>query len=38
MEDIVGADTVTENGGIVTTIPFVEGFSSTRIIEQLKTE
>ena len=32
---IVGADFVQRNGGIVTTIPFVEGFSSTRIIEQL---
>ena len=38
LEDIVGADFVTRNGGIVTTIPFVDGFSSTRIIEQLKTE
>jgi D-beta-D-heptose 7-phosphate kinase/D-beta-D-heptose 1-phosphate adenosyltransferase len=32
---IVGADFVQRNGGAVTTIPFVEGFSSTRIIEQL---
>ena len=32
---IVGADFVQRNGGTVTTIPFVEGFSSTRIIEQL---
>lgn len=38
IENIVGADTVLQNGGTVTTIPFVEGFSSTRIIEQLKTE
>ena len=37
LNNIVGADFVTQNGGTVTTIPFVEGFSSTRIIEQLKT-
>ena len=35
LNNIVGADFVTRNGGTVTTIPFVEGFSSTRIIEQL---
>lgn len=33
--NIVGADFVMKNGGTVTTIPFVEGFSSTHIIEQL---
>ena len=38
LDQIVGADFVTRNGGSVTTLPFVEGFSSTRIIEQLKTE
>lgn len=38
LDQIVGADFVTRNGGFVTTLPFVEGFSSTRIIEQLKTE
>ena len=38
LDQIVGADFVTRNGGTVTTLPFVEGFSSTRIIEQLKTE
>jgi rfaE bifunctional protein nucleotidyltransferase chain/domain len=38
LDQIVGADFVTQNGGSVTTLPFVEGFSSTRIIEQLKTE
>ena len=36
IENIVGADFVMKNGGTVTTIPFVEGFSSTHIIEQLK--
>ena len=35
LDQIVGADFVTRNGGTVTTLPFVEGFSSTRIIEQL---
>lgn len=38
LDQIVGADFVKRNGGTVTTIPFVEGFSSTHIIEQLKTE
>ena len=37
LDQIVGADFVNQNGGTVTTIPFVEGFSSTQIIEQLKT-
>ena len=36
LDNIVGADFVTQNGGTVTTIPFVVGFSSTRIIEKLK--
>ena len=36
-DQIVGADFVRQNGGTVTTIPFVEGFSSSQIIEQLKT-
>lgn len=35
ISNIVGADFVQQNGGIVTTIPFVEGFSSTQIIEKL---
>ena len=38
LSNIVGAEFVKANGGTVTTIPFVEGFSSTRIIEQLKTK
>ncbi len=38
LDQIVGADFVTQNGGTVTTIPFVEGFSSSQIIEQLKTK
>ena len=37
LDQIVGADFVRQNGGTVTTIPFVEGYSSTQIIEQLKT-
>lgn len=36
IEKIVGYKTVTENGGKVVTIPFVEGFSSTSIIEKIK--
>jgi len=35
IENIVGADFVMQNSGTVTTIPFVEGYSSTHIIEQL---
>lgn len=38
LDQIVGADFVNQNGGTVTTIPFVEGYSSSRIIEQLKTQ
>ena len=37
IDQIVGAEFVMRNGGTVTTIPFVEGYSSTQIIEQLKT-
>lgn len=33
---IVGSDFVTENGGKVMTIPLVEGFSTTSIIEKLR--
>lgn len=33
-EQIVGADFVTQNGGKVITLPFVEGFSTTHIIHQ----
>lgn len=36
-DQIAGADFVRQNGGVVTTIPFVKGYSSTHIIEQLKT-
>lgn len=35
LKDIVGADTVIERGGYVTTIPFVEGKSTTRIINKI---
>ena len=35
ISNIVGADFVQQNGGMVTTISFVEGFSSTQIIEKL---
>lgn len=33
--DIVGAEFVTSTGGQVTTIPFVEGYSSTDIIDRM---
>lgn len=35
-EDIVGNDIVTKNGGIVETIDFIEGYSTTSIIETIK--
>ena len=35
IEDIVGADFVQKNGGKVLTIPFVDGYSSTKIINVL---
>ena len=34
IDKIVGADVVTANGGTVLTIPFVEGYSSTKIISK----
>ncbi|MGB2651853.1 MAG: D-glycero-beta-D-manno-heptose 1-phosphate adenylyltransferase [Candidatus Omnitrophota bacterium] len=37
-EDIVGGDHVKANGGEVKVIPFVEGFSTTGIIERMKEE
>jgi len=36
VETIVGADTVQNNGGKVIIIPFVEGKSTTRIINKMK--
>ena len=33
--DIVGADFVIENGGIVKVIPYINGFSSTSLIKKL---
>jgi D-glycero-beta-D-manno-heptose 1-phosphate adenylyltransferase len=34
--EIVGADIVKSNGGKVTTIEFIDGFSTTSVIEKLK--
>ena len=34
--DIAGSNLVKENGGEVVIIPFIDGFSSTNIIEQIK--
>lgn len=36
VEDIVGGDIVLARGGLVTTIPFVDGFSTTAVIDNLK--
>ena len=36
IEDIVGYDIVTQNGGSIVTIELVEGHSSTRIIKKLQ--
>jgi D-glycero-beta-D-manno-heptose 1-phosphate adenylyltransferase len=35
-ENIVGADVVKTNGGVVKTIDFVPGYSTTRIVEKIK--
>jgi D-glycero-beta-D-manno-heptose 1-phosphate adenylyltransferase len=35
-ENIVGADVVKRNGGVVKTIDFVPGYSTTRIVEKIK--
>ena len=35
VEKIVGYDVVTANGGKVITIPFLEGFSTTKLIEKI---
>ena len=36
-ENIVGADVVKKNGGVVKTIEFVPGYSTSRIIQKIKT-
>lgn len=36
VDKIVGGDIVRQRGGVVTTIPFVEGFSTTSMISDLK--
>lgn len=35
-ETIVGADVVAQNGGRVTVIPYLQGFSTTEIIERIR--
>jgi rfaE bifunctional protein nucleotidyltransferase chain/domain len=35
-ENIVGADVVKKNGGVVKTIDFIPGYSTTRIVEKIK--
>ncbi|CAN5578861.1 hypothetical protein BH10BAC4_BH10BAC4_15310 [soil metagenome] len=35
-ENIVGADVVKRNGGVVKTIDFVPGYSTSRIVEKIK--
>ncbi len=35
-ENIVGADVVKKHGGVVKTIDFVPGYSTTRIVEKIK--
>jgi rfaE bifunctional protein nucleotidyltransferase chain/domain len=36
-ENIVGADVVKRNGGVVKTIEFVPGYSTTRIVDKIRT-
>ena len=38
ISQIVGADIVAENGGITTTVPYVEGKSTTSIIEKMRSK
>ena len=35
VKDIVGSDIILNNGGIVSTIPFVKGYSTTSIIDYI---
>src|SRR5258707_819409 len=35
-ENIVGADVVKKSGGVVKTVDFVPGYSTTRIVEKIK--
>jgi bifunctional ADP-heptose synthase (sugar kinase/adenylyltransferase) len=34
-ENIVGADVVKAKGGQVTTIPFIQGYSTSKVIEKM---
>ncbi len=36
VDNIVGADIVIENGGVVRTLDFVEGHSTSKIVEKLR--
>jgi D-beta-D-heptose 7-phosphate kinase/D-beta-D-heptose 1-phosphate adenosyltransferase len=36
IEEIVGYEVVTKNGGLVTTLPFVEGKSTSNIVKKMK--
>lgn len=38
IETIVGADVVIDNGGVVKTLPFVEGYSTTSIEEKIRNQ
>ena len=35
LDEIVGADFVLKRGGLVETIPFVDGYSTTNMIEKI---
>ncbi len=37
-EQIIGADVVTANGGIVKSLPFIEGYSTTLIETKIKNQ
>jgi D-beta-D-heptose 7-phosphate kinase/D-beta-D-heptose 1-phosphate adenosyltransferase len=36
IEEIVGYDVVTKNGGLVTTLPFVDGKSTSNIVKKMQ--
>lgn len=38
IDQIVGADIVLQKGGLVTTIPFLDGFSSSNIVQKIQTK
>jgi bifunctional ADP-heptose synthase (sugar kinase/adenylyltransferase) len=36
VENIIGANIVIKNGGVVKTVPLVQGYSTTKIVNKIK--